>query len=294
MNPNSEASETPVHGLFSPEGVRLDLPIAGPGLRILAYAIDLGLLVLLLAVLLIALIVILPAGNFVDHFFHTFFHQVARAAREAARNANAGRPNPASFGAVEGLIIAVFLLAHFAVEFGYFIVWEMLANGRSLGKYIIGLRVVRRDGMPIDLRASIVRNLMRIVDMLPEYYVVGLISMVLSPSGERLGDHVAGTIVIRLDRPQAALEIALRDGAPVSALTRQQLARIGPRELRLIRATIRRADSLPEERSAALLAEVAETIRTRLDLADVPSNDRLEFLRDLLAAAQRYSRGDWS
>ncbi|MGC1677300.1 MAG: RDD family protein [Candidatus Binataceae bacterium] len=294
MNPNSEASETPVHGLFSPEGVRLDLPIAGPGLRILAYAIDLGLLVLLLALLLIALIVILPAGNFVDHLFHTFFHQVARAAREAARNANAGQPNSASFGAVEGLIIAVFLLAHFAVEFGYFIVWEMLANGRSLGKYIIGLRVVRRDGMPIDLRASIVRNLMRIVDMLPEYYVVGLISMVLSPSGERLGDHVAGTIVIRLDRPQAAPEIALRDGAPVSALTRQQIARIGPRELQLIRATIRRADSLPEERSAALLAEVAETIRTRLDLADVPSNDRLEFLRDLLAAAERYSRGDWS
>ena len=190
MTTSPEASDTPVHGLFSPEGVRLDLPIAGPGLRILAYAIDLGLILFLLVVLLIALIVNpAPREILIDHFFHTFFHQVTRAAREAARNANAARPNPASFGLVEGLIIAVFLLAHFAVEFGYFIVWEMLANGRSLGKYIIGLRVVRRDGMPIDLRASIVRNLMRIVDMLPEYYVVGLISMVLSPSGERLGDH---------------------------------------------------------------------------------------------------------
>lgn len=292
MNPNPEASDTPVHGLFSPEGVRLDLPIAGPGLRILAYAIDLGLILFLLAILLIAMIIILPAGNFIDHFFRTFFHQVARAAREAARNANAGRATPASFGLVEGLIIAIFLLAHFAVEFGYFIVWEMLANGRSLGKYIIGLRVVRRDGMPIDLRASIVRNLMRIVDMLPEYYVVGLISIVLSPSGERLGDHVAGTIVIRLDRPQAAPEIAPRDGAPPAALTRRQIARIGPRELQLIRATIRRVDSMPQERSAALLAEVAETLRARLELAEVPSNDPMEFLRDLLTAAERYSRGD--
>lgn len=294
MNTNPEASDTPVHGLFSPEGVRLDLPIAGPGLRILAYAIDLGLLVLLLGALLLALIVILPAGNFIDHFFGSFFHQVAHAAREAARNANAGRPNPASFGLVEGLILAVFLLAHFAVEFGYFIVWEMLANGRSLGKYIIGLRVVRRDGMPIDLRGSIVRNLMRIVDMLPEYYVVGLLSMVLSPSGERLGDHVAGTIVIRLDRPQAAPEIALRDGAPAPTLTRQQIARIGPRELQLIRATIRRAGSLPEERSAAIIAEVAETMRARLELTEVPSGDQLGFLRDLLAFAERYSRGDLS
>jgi uncharacterized RDD family membrane protein YckC len=292
MNTTPKTSEAPVHGLFSPEGVRLDLPIAGPGLRILAYAIDLGLMVVLLAVLLIALIVILPAGNFIDHFFHTFFHQVARAAREAARNAKAGRPNPASFGLVEGLIIAFFLLAHFAIEFGYFIVWEMLANGRSLGKYIIGLRVVRRDGMPIDLRASIVRNLMRIVDMLPEYYVVGLISIVLSPSAERLGDHVAGTIVIRLDRPQPAPEIAPRDGVPAPVLTRQQIARIGPRELQLIRATIRRADSLSEERRIALLAEVAETMRSRLELSEVPSGDRLGFLRDLLAAAERYSRGD--
>ncbi len=294
MTSSPEVSDTPVHGLFSPEGVRLDLPIAGPGLRILAYAIDLGLILFLLVVLLIGLIVILPAGNLIDHFFHAFFHQVARAAREAARNANAGRPNPASFGLVEGLIIAVFLLAHFAVEFGYFIVWEMLANGRSLGKYIIGLRVVRRDGMPIDLRASIVRNLMRIVDMLPEYYVVGLISMVLSPSGERLGDHVAGTIVIRLDRPQEAPEIAPREGVTAPALTRQQIARIGPRELQLIRATIRRAESLPDERRAAILAEVAETMRSRLELAEVPSDDQLGFLRDLLAAAERYSRGDLS
>ncbi|MHB8383469.1 MAG: RDD family protein [Candidatus Binataceae bacterium] len=288
MKTNFDAPDSPVHELFSPEGVRLDLPIAGPGLRILAYAIDLGLLIGIMVALLIAALIILPAGNFLDHFFHSFFHQVAHAASVAARNASAGRPIPASFGLIEGLIIAVFLLAHFAVEFGYFIAWEMLANGRSLGKYIIGLRVVRRDGMPIALRASVVRNLMRIVDMLPEYYVVGLTSIVLSPSAQRLGDHVAGTIVIRLDRPQMASEIAPPEDAPAAILSRQQIARIGPRELQLIRATIRRADSLPEDRSAAILAEVAETMRSRLELAEVPSNDPLGFLRELLAAAERH------
>ena len=61
-------------------------------------------------------------------------------------------------------------------------------------------------GLPINLRSSVLRNVLRIVDILPENYVVGLVSMLLSPSGERLGDHVAGTIVIRLDRPQAARE----------------------------------------------------------------------------------------
>ncbi len=292
MKTNSPASDTPVHGLFSPEGVRLDLPIAGPGLRILAYAIDFGLIVVVLGALLIAMLITLPGGNWIDRFFHSFFHQFAHAARQAARNANAGRPQRPAFGLIQGLIVAIFLLAHFAVEFGYFIVWEMLANGRSPGKYIIGLRVVRRDGRPIDLRASVVRNLMRIVDMLPEYYVVGLVAIVLSPSGERLGDHVAGTIVIRLDRPQAAPEIAPGDNSAVAALTRDQLARIGPRELQLIRATIRRAAVLPEERGAALLAEVTETMRERLELAEVPANDPLGFLRDILGAAERYSRGD--
>jgi uncharacterized RDD family membrane protein YckC len=292
MKTTSGASDTPVHGLLSPEGVRLDLPIAGPGLRILAYVIDFGLIVSVLAALLITTLILLPGGNLIDHLFHSFFHQVAHAARQAARDADAGRPQRPGFGLVQGLIVAIFLLAHFAVEFGYFIVWEMLANGRSPGKYIIGLRVVRRDGMPIDLRASIVRNLMRIVDMLPEYYVVGLVAIVLSPSGERLGDHAAGTIVIRLDRPSAAPEIALRENAGLAALTRKQLARIGPRELQLIRATIRRAATLPEERAAALLAEVAETMRARLEMGAVPAHDALGFLRDLLGAAERYSRGD--
>ena len=292
MNASAPDADSTVHGLMSPEGVRLDLPIAGPGLRILAYGIDLGVIVFLFAALLVAMLIILPGGNWIDRFFHSILHQVAHTARQAARDASAGRQMRQSFGLVQGLIIAVFLLAHFAVEFGYFIVWEMLANGRSLGKYIIGLRVVRRDGAAIDLRASVVRNLMRIVDMLPEYYVVGLVAIVLSPSGERLGDHVAGTIVIRLDRPQAAPEIAPRDNPVITSLSRNQLARLGPRELRLLRATLRRAAAMPDERGEALLLEVAETIRARLEVAEIPGNDRLGFLRDLLAAAERYSGGD--
>ena len=64
--------------------------------------------------------------------------------------------------------------------------------------------------------SSVLRNVLRIVDILPENYVVGLVSMLLSPSGERLGDHVAGTIVIRLDRPQSAAEIEPRKREPRS------------------------------------------------------------------------------
>lgn len=289
MNSTGPDAEGAVHELISPEGVRLDLPIAGPGLRILAYGIDLGAILLLLGALMVVTLVVLPAGNWFDHFVHTFLHHVAHTARQAAREASAGRRVNETFGLFQGLIVAMFLLAHFAIEFGYFIVWEMMASGRSLGKYIMGLRVVRRDGSAIDLRASAARNLMRIVDMLPENYVVGLIAMVLSPSGERLGDHVAGTIVIRLDRPQSAIEIVPGGDIPILSLTRAQQAKLGEREMRLIRAALRRAESMPTDRADAMLAEVSETLCARLELHETPRVDQLKFLRSLLAAAERYS-----
>jgi hypothetical protein len=167
----------------------------------------------------------------------------------------------------------------------------MVTNGRSPGKMLAGLRVVRRDGLPINLRSSVLRNLMRIVDILPENYVVGLVSMLLSPSGERLGDHVAGTIVIRLDRPQPAPELeGSRDGAAL-ALTRTQLSHIGPPEMQLIRATLRRIPNLPDERRVAIVREVAETMKTRLELAELQLPDPMVFLRELLALAERYQRG---
>ena len=102
--------------------------------------------------------------------------------------------------------------------------------------------------------------------------------------------NVAGTIVIRLDRPEGAPEVEPAADATPLSLTRQQLARIGRRELQLIRGTLRRVTRLDEHRREALLEEVAETMRTRLELAELPSQDRAAFLRNLLALAERYSR----
>jgi uncharacterized RDD family membrane protein YckC len=276
----SEA-DTPIHGLFSPEGVRLDLPVAGPAPRILAYGIDVIIVDLLLVLLFVVLFASFPIARFFEKWLQAAF-------REATQNVRAGRTGPASIGGLEGLLVAAFVLVQYSVELGYFIFWEMVTNGRSPGKVVVGLRVVRRNGLPIGFRSSVVRNVMRIVDMLPVDYVVGLVSMVVSASGERVGDHVAGTIVIRLDRPEPALPIAPGAESTALVLTREQLARIGPRELQLIRTTLRRASSLSEERRAPLLDEIAETMRARLDLNELPS-DRGAFLRDVLAMAERYS-----
>jgi uncharacterized RDD family membrane protein YckC len=285
MSSVARGTDTPIHGLFSPEGVRLELPIAGPAPRMFAYGIDLCIIIALFILMIFALIAILPIGDSIDKWMHAVFHEASRQVTE--RN----KGHTTSFGALGGVMIALFVLAQFVVEFGYFIFWEMVTNGRSPGKMAAGLRVVRRDGMPINLRSSVLRNVLRIVDMLPENYVVGLTSMLLSSSGERLGDHVAGTIVIRLDRPSPAPEIEPSQKGSSLTLTRMQIARIGPREIQLLRATLRRVPELSAERSIALLNEVAETMRTRLELAELPYPDPLVFLRDLLTQAERYSRG---
>jgi uncharacterized RDD family membrane protein YckC len=284
MSGVARETDTPIHGLFSPEGVRLELPIAGPAPRMLAYGIDLAVIVLLMVFMVLALIAILPVGASVDKWVRAAFHEAARQVTD--RN----KGHEPSLGAAGGLLLALFLLAQFIVETGYFIFWEMVTNGRSPGKMLAGLRVVQRDGLAINLKNSVLRNVLRVVDILPENYVVGLVSMLLSASGERLGDHVAGTIVIRLDRPQAAPEIEPSQKGTALALTRLQLSRIGPREIQLLRATLRRVPDLSGERSLAVLKEVADTMRARLELTELPNPDPLVFLRDLLAIAERYSR----
>jgi uncharacterized RDD family membrane protein YckC len=286
MNEASNDREGPVHSFLSPEAVRLDLPVSGPVPRMLAYGIDLLTMIAFSILLFMIVTMTLPIGAAIDKWLGGLF-------REAVNHARTQAKRPGSVGHFEGLTLAILLLTEFTVSTGYFIFWEMVTGGRSPGKLLVGLRVVRRNGLPIDLRSSVVRNLMRAVDMLPAEYLVGIISILLSSSGERLGDHIAGTIVLRLDRPESAPEIPRLESAGALILTRAQLARIGPREMQLIRGVLRRSSALgSESRRRALQAEAAEAMRIRLDLVELPNADNAAFLRDLLESAERFARSD--
>jgi len=286
MNEASNDREGPVHSFLSPEAVRLDLPVSGPAPRMLAYGIDLITMIALALFLFVILTMTLPIGAAIDKWIGGVFRAALNHARVEAKH-------PGSGGQFQGLTLALLLLTEYTISTGYFIFWEMVTGGRSPGKLLVGLRVVRRNGLPIDLRSSVVRNLMRAVDILPAEYLVGIISILLSSSGERLGDHVAGTIVLRLDRPETAAEIPRLEGAGALILTRAQLARIGPREMQLIRGVLRRSSTLgSESRRLALEAEAAEAMRIRLDLVELPNSDSAAFLRNLLESAERFARSD--
>jgi len=285
MNPAPNDRDSPVHSFLSPEAVRLDLPISGPVPRMLAYGIDLFTMIVLVIFLYLIVTMTLPIGAAIDNW-------IGAAMRDALQHVRTSVKHPGSATHFQGLAIAIFLITEFTISTGYFIFWEMVTGGRSPGKLLVGLRVVRRNGLPIDLRSSVIRNLMRAVDMLPAQYLFGLTSILLSSSGERLGDHVAGTIVLRLDRPETSAEIPRPEHSGALILTRAQLAKIGPREMQLIRGVLRRSSTLEESRRQALLAEAAEAMRVRLDLVEFAESDDVTFLNNLLVSAERFAGSD--
>jgi uncharacterized RDD family membrane protein YckC len=80
---------------------------------------------------------------------------------------------------------------------GYFAVSEAVWSGRTLGKLVFGLRVVGDRGEPVRVSQALIRNLVRIADFLPVLYAIGVIALFVGGRGKRLGDLVAGTVVVR-------------------------------------------------------------------------------------------------
>src|SRR5438045_4407306 len=172
----------------TPELVVFSYTIAGVGSRALAAVIDS--LLCIAALILIALSL------------------SALAPRESAST------TPGVFGAWAA---AIFVIAIFCLLWGYYVLFEGLADGQTPGKRLLRLRVVRDGGYSVTFGASAVRNLMRLVDIQPiPCYAVGIVSVLFTKSGKRLGDIVAGTIVVR--------EALVKQLAPVATTAAPQSA----------------------------------------------------------------------
>lgn len=148
----------------------------------------------------------------------------------------------------------VYLMLLFLSYWGYPIICEVYFGGRTLGKRILGIEVVRADGLPVGWRESALRNLMLVADFLPAMYFAGLLSMLYDSRSRRLGDIVAGTQVVyteqRQERSKAGAVKA--DAAPLAApypLTPEQqrtLVDLFERESRLSPERLEELGSLAE------------------------------------------------
>ncbi|SHG00019.1 RDD family protein [Ornithinibacillus halophilus] len=92
--------------------------------------------------------------------------------------------------------IAVAIIIIFIINWGYFFIAEYFYNGKTIGKHLIGIRVIQENGHNITLLSCFIRNLLRIVDMLPTSYFLGIVMVFFHAKHKRLGDLAAGTIVV--------------------------------------------------------------------------------------------------
>jgi uncharacterized RDD family membrane protein YckC len=95
------------------------------------------------------------------------------------------------------LLVGLFSLGILLINGGYFMLFEIVWNGQTPGKRLVGVRVIRENGYPIRPVDAVIRNLVRIVDWLPGVYGVGVLTMLLNKRSKRLGDFASGTIVVR-------------------------------------------------------------------------------------------------
>lgn len=176
----------------------------------------------------------------------------------------------------ESLAIALVITVAFVVFFGYFILFEAIWNGQTPGKKLIGIRVVRDGGYPIDFGASLIRNLIRVGEQLFFYYLASAISALISPENKRIGDIAAGTIVVRDARLSEPQTLLARASEPANAST----IYLESEERALIKRFLERRDALTEERRRDLAAQIACRLRDRVppELARLDDESLLERL----------------
>ena len=136
----------------------------------------------------------------------------------------------------------------FAVSWWYMVLFEVLNQGRSPGKQWMGLRVVQDDGTPIGWSASLLRNLLRFVDLLPFGYFLGAISCLQHPGFKRLGDIAAGTLVIYreqpLSRPQLPPAEPRRPAFPLTLTEQRAIIGFAERQSELSAARVNELASI--------------------------------------------------
>jgi uncharacterized RDD family membrane protein YckC len=242
----------------TPEGIEFALPLAGPFSRMLALAVDLGAIAVLVSVLEKVLAPLAVLGQDISGGVH--------------------------------------ILVDFVLTLIYAMALEWLWRGQTVGKRLMGLRVVDARGLRLEPSQVIVRNLLRALDALPALYLVGGIACALNGHRQRIGDIAAGTVVVRtpklpkpnLDQLLGGKYNSLAESRHLAARLRQK---IDPEIARIAVEALIRRDQLEPSARLELFGQLANHFRALVpyppevaeQLADEP------YVRDVVELLYRPS-----
>ena len=264
----------------TPELVGIEFPLAGIGSRCVAFLVDSFVQGFSFGVLLIVLVLIFAALPSIP------------AAQPHVQSTDAGK-----------WAIALMILIPFLLQWGYFALFEAFWNGQTPGKRMLRLRVIQQSGRPIGLFESTGRNLLRIIDMLPGFYLVGAVCIFATRRQQRLGDMVAGTLVVHsvptetsilpggtrtftaasLEPPQPTLRKTLE-------LPADGVARLSRADLQLMENFLVRRLDLPLDVRASLGERLTIRMKEKTML-EVPSGASNETFLEALVAGLRDAGG---
>jgi uncharacterized RDD family membrane protein YckC len=257
------------HYIETPEQVELEYSVAGIGSRFVAALLDMLILAAFFLLEIIAMVMISAA--------------VASAPASGKLAEQAGK-----------WFLAFVIFINFAIFWGYFALFEAYWHGQTPGKRVMKLRVIKDSGRQITFFEALARNLLRVVDYLPSLYLVGVITMLCNKRNQRLGDLVAGTLVVheRLDeqsllyRASTALvapvgfaaqpqgqeavgrKAAVQLGQPVTAMfPADAVARLSAQDLIVIETFFARMLDLPMETRAAVAYRMAAQMAAKMGVA---------------------------
>jgi uncharacterized RDD family membrane protein YckC len=230
--------------IATPEGVELELPLAGLGSRFIGLLLD----TLIQGTILVAALVLAAVSH-------------------------------------SGLAAVAISSGALLLVIGYDVVFEVRGGGRTPGKRAAGLRVVMDGGSPVGLRASLIRNVIRLLEGFATSYIPAMISVLVTRDNQRLGDLAAGTLVIREPQPPPAPPPPVPDAS--AAYQSWDVTGIGDGELSVVRAFLARRDALAPHARRTLAAELAGKLRPRVAGARGGLGDEA-FLEQLAAAKARH------
>jgi uncharacterized RDD family membrane protein YckC len=265
----------------TPELVGIEFPLAGIGSRCVALLVDSFVQGFSFVVVVIVTVLIFAA--------------LPRIATGPHHNPPA---DPAKWA------IALMILIPFLLQWGYFALFEAFWNGQTPGKRMLRLRVIQQSGRPIGLFESMARNLIRIIDMLPGFYLIGAVCIFATRRQQRLGDMVAGTLVVHsVPTETSILSAGTRTFTaaslepPPQPILRKTLelpadgvARLSPADLQLMENFLARRLDLPLDVRASLAERLANKMKEKSRL-EAPSGTSNETFLETLVVGLRDAGG---
>jgi uncharacterized RDD family membrane protein YckC len=229
--------------IITPEQVQLQFQTAGLGSRALAHLLDAVVLLVFNGILFLFVISVsrLYAGNW--------------------------------FPAVADYLIAISLVLLVVLNLGYFVCTEAYMGGQTPGKKVMGLRVLQNNGQSATLLSIIIRNLFRLLDMLPTSYFLGAIAIFFTSRDKRVGDMVAGTIVVIEARSERLKRIRQIDKAilkwkihkPIMELDPSKKQAITSEDWQLLQAWIERLPTMHTVRLQQLALPIAQHFARKME-----------------------------